>query len=378
MKIAFLIRYFEPGVGGAENNCYYLARELAKDKKNDVHIFCSNKEEKEEIIDNIKIHKCKEVLGITYYLAFYPSITKKIINLKPDILHVHGFGFIQNDISIKEIKNKFPKTKLVCTPHGPFMALKNYSLPKRIIKSIYIRFIRKNLKMYDKIIQVNPHQESWMKKEYGIPKDKIEFLPNGVPEELFRVKDKKEIKRLKKKYELNGKKIITYLGRIQEYKGIDQIIEALPDLDKNTVFIGMGKNSGDKERLNKLSKQKGVEERVIFPGKVSEKEKLAFLDISDVFVFPSEWEAFGIVILEAMARGNAVVSTKTEGGKYLVNKENGYVYNFGDISRLREILLRLLRNKKELKSMKRNNLQKSKKYKWNRIVKDLVKIYKNA
>jgi glycosyltransferase involved in cell wall biosynthesis len=72
-----------------------------------------------------------------------------------------------------------------------------------------------------------------------------------------------------------------------------------------------------------------VDKNVIFTGEIDEHEKYEILDISEIFVFPSAWEAFGIVLLEAMAYKNSIISTKTEGGNYLIKPgENGYLYDF--------------------------------------------------
>ena len=76
MKIGFLIEYFYPVSGGAENNCFYLAKELAK--KHEVHVFTSDRKDekmfkKEELIDGIKIHRYKNWFRYKYYLTFTPG-----------------------------------------------------------------------------------------------------------------------------------------------------------------------------------------------------------------------------------------------------------------------------------------------------------------
>ena len=148
------------------------------------------------------------------------------------------------------------------------------------------------------------------------------------------------------KYDLKGKLVISYVGRIQKYKGLDQVITVLPDIlkkHKNIVFLAMGKDADDMERLKKMAAELKVEKNVVFSGPVTEEEKMQGLDISQVFVFPSEWEAFGIVLVEAMARGNALISTKTEGGKYLVEEGvNGYLYDYKNTEQLKKCLLKLL------------------------------------
>jgi glycogen synthase len=381
MKIAFLITYFYPVIGGAENNCYYLAKELAK-KGHEVHVFTSRKEETEERFEKIRVHGCKEIFRYKYYLAFYPSLKKKLLKEKFDVIHVHGLGFLQHDRAIHKYKKKYPSTKIFCTPHGPFMALKKYSLLKRTLKRIYLFFIKRYLKNYEGILQVNPEQEKWLMKDYNIPRRKIKFLPNGITSECLMPLSEIKKKQFLKKYNLKNKFVISYLGRIQKYKGLDSIILVLKkarSFKKNLLFVGIGRDADDKERLLSLAKKEGCEKNILFTGEVSEEEKFWLLDNSEIFLFPSQWEAFGIAMLEAMARKNAIISTKTEGGKYLIESgKNGFLFNYGNTEELKEALIKLIKNNSLRKRIQEENFIKSKKFLWKDIAKTLVEIYRNA
>ena len=367
MKLGFLTTYFYPVAGGAENNCFYLAKELSK--KHEVHVFTSDRKAgkifpKEEIVHNLHIHRFRTIFRYRYYLACYPGIISAIAKAELDILHVHSLGFLQHDIAIllKKLKGK---TKLVITPHGPFMALPYYPLHQRIIRGIITTMEKPVNRLYDAAIQVNPSQSEWL-KNLGFKEEKIHFIPNGVPKEAF-----KQAPQLKK---YKNKIIITYLGRIQGYKGLDQVIKILPNFPK-ALFIAMGDDAGDKERLEKLAKELNVSNQVIFTGKVSEQEKLQYLDSSEIFILPSQWEAFGIVILEAMARGNSIISTTTEGGKFLIQKENGFTYDFGDTAKLKECLATLINNPKLRASMGKANITRAKDFLWSKIAKQLESLY---
>src|SRR3989344_7788723 len=98
----------------------------------------------------------------------------------------------------------------------------------------------------------------------------------------------------------------------------------------------MGDERGDLKKLKDFAKEYNIEKNILFLGEVSEDDKLKALDISEIFLFPSEpgTEAFGIVTLEAMLRGNAVVASDTEGSLFLIEKENGFVYPYGNITKL--------------------------------------------
>ena len=371
MKIGFLINYFYPYKGGAEDNCFYLAGELAKN--NEVHVFTSQikNTKKYEIINKIHVHRYKTLFRYKYYLSFTPGLLN-LLKYNLDILHVHSFGFIYHDLVII-LKKLTSKTKIVNTPHGPFMALKNYNLSAKIFKFL-IEIFEKNFvnEYYNAVIQVNPYQHKWL-KNYGIKKNKIYFIPNGVSENAFKKIDKINFI---KNYNLKNKFIISYLGRIQKYKGLEQVIKILPKLNK-TAFLVIGKNAGDLLRLKNLTKELNVENKIIFIGEISEEEKITALNLSGIFIMPSEWEAFGITILEAMAQGNAVISTKTEGGKFLIKeKENGFLYNYGDLKDLENKIKILINNKKLLNKISKNNIKKAKKFLWKDIAKNLEKFYK--
>jgi len=371
MKIGFLIEYFHPLTGGAEKNCFYLARELAK--KHEVHVFTSDRKDnqilkKEEIFEGIHIHRYKNLFRYKYYLTFTPGLLN-LLKYDLDVLHVHSFGFLWHDFVVLS-KKLFSNTKIVNTPHGPFMALTKYGFFQNIFRNMIVFLELFFNKLYDNVIQVNPTQYKWI-TEYGISKNKIKYIPNGIPLDNFNEMDSKSFI---KKYNLGNKFVISYLGRVQKYKGIDQVIKVLPKLEEKIVFLVMGKDVGDKKRLIKLAKKLKVDERVIFT-EVSDTEKLIGLDVSEVFILPSDWEAFGIVILEAMARSNAIISTRTEGGSFLVGKENGFVYDFGDLNKLEESIKILFNNNQLRNKIKKNNLEKAKEFLWENIVRDLERVY---
>ena len=250
MKIGFLIEYFYPIKGGAENNCFYLARELAK--KHDVHVFTSNRKDdkifkKEETVEFIKIHRYKNFFRYKYYLTFTPGLLS-ILKYNLDILHVHSFGFLWHDFIVL-LKKLFSRTKIVNTPHGPFMALNKYNFLENIFRSVIIFKEYFFNKLYNVVIQVNPNQHKWITK-YGVSRKKIKYIPNGISKETF---DKIDNKNFIKKYNLKNKFVISYVGRIQKYKGLNQVIKVLPKLDKKIIFLVAGKDSGDKKRLIDLA-----------------------------------------------------------------------------------------------------------------------------
>ncbi|HII15006.1 MAG TPA: glycosyltransferase family 4 protein [Nanoarchaeota archaeon] len=375
MKLGFLLSTFYPMSGGRESLTFNLARELVKNG-HEVHVFTSllPGTGKEQVVEGIRIHRTRTWFRYKYYLEFNPGWIRNVMKYRLDVLHVQSFGFIMADIAVV-LKKLFTHTKLVNSPLGPFMALEKYPLWQELMKKAYLFLEKPVNRLYDSVIQINPEQWRWITK-CGVKKEKIFLLVPGIPAELFALQ---KHERFAVKWGLKGKLVISYVGRIQKYKGLDQVIAVLPDILKkhrNVVFLAMGKDAGDMDRLKKMATDLGVAGNVVFTGPVTEDEKLQGLDISQIFVFPSEWEAFGIAIIEAMARGNAVVSTKTEGGRYLIKDGvNGYLYDYRDTDALKKCLIRLLDDEKSRKLIISNNLKKSRAFSIEKIAGDMEKLY---
>jgi len=367
--ITFVIPRFFPEAGGAETNCLELAKRASQaghsvrilTSTNDNGLFGSEKYEELDIRRHRRINN-------QYYLGFYPGLFWTLLRTKSDIIHVHGFGFIWQDFCLIFKKILSRKTIFINTPHGPFMAHGNYSLSQVFLKKSYTFVQRLFLnKMYDIVIQVNPTQYNWIKK-YGINNEKVRYLPNGInSEDLKPAKGSLGIHESK----LSRKFIISFIGRFEEYKGIQQVIKVLPKLIKvkpNLKFVIMGRGGNYLENIKTLTKNLEVEKYIHIIVNPEDKVRDLVLTQSKIFVMPSRWEAFGISILEAMAKKCAIVTTETEGGKFLVqNKVNGFLFDFDDEKGLFKSLEILMKDPKLLLKIQNNNLEKAKTYTWDEI-----------
>lgn len=375
-KITYVIPRFFPEAGGAETNCFELAKGALK-RGHQVKILTSRDKklgDREIQYEGLKVRRYKR-LNNQYYLSFYPGLLFQMFKDRSDIIHVHGFGFIWQDLCLLLLKVLRRKTVFINTPHGPFMAHGNYSLLQVALKKSYTFIQRLFLNsLYQVILQVNPQQYKWIKK-YGIATDKIKFLPNGISaNELKPVKGK--LGNLEKI--MTRKYILAFTGRFEEYKGIQQVVKVLPKLVKmkpNIRFIIMGRGGSYLDNIRILSKNLGVEKFVHIIVNPDDKTRDLILTQAKIFVMPSRWEAFGISILEAMAKKCAIVSTDTEGGEFLIkNKENGFLYKYDDEKGLYKILENLIKDPKLLLKIQVNNQIKAKDYTWEEIADDYQKI----
>jgi rhamnosyl/mannosyltransferase len=137
---------------------------------------------------------------------------------------------------------------------------------------------------------------------------------------------------------------VLFVGRLVEYKGVDVLLRALAGMEKvRAVLVGDGPRRAS---LEELAADLGLAERVTFEGEVSDERMAELYARCDLFVLPSvtRAEAFGLVQLEAMAAGKAVVSTAVPTGVPWVNQHErtGLIVPPGDVPALRRAIDRLL------------------------------------
>ncbi len=179
-----------------------------------------------------------------------------------------------------------------------------------------------------------------------------------------------------------GKKgpIVLYVGRISEDKGIECLIRAAPWVLKqfpNTEFHIVGEDYGYLNKLKSLVTSLGVERSVIFTGRVTSRRLVDVYRSADVFVLPSELEAFGIVVIEAMASGVPVIVSNCGGMKDIVKDgSNGLIFDVGDARQLAEkIRLLISDNKLRAKLVKSGKETVMENYTIEKVVDKLEELY---
>jgi phosphatidyl-myo-inositol dimannoside synthase len=140
-------------------------------------------------------------------------------------------------------------------------------------------------------------------------------LPNAVHLEHYGIREKRAD--LVARYQLEGKRVLLTVGRLsaqERYKGFDEVMEVLPELPEDVVYLIAG-GGNDFPRLQQKAIALGVADRVRFTGLFDESEKPDIYNLADVYVMPSRGEGFGFVFLEAMACGVPVIGSKLDGGR---------------------------------------------------------------
>jgi glycosyltransferase involved in cell wall biosynthesis len=185
-------------------------------------------------------------------------------------------------------------------------------------------------------------------REQGVDDARLHEIPNGVDTDVFCPATEEERRALRQRLELPDEPIVVYSGRLVRYKGLPHLLEAWRRLvaeGQPGLLVLLGEGGGDVQacepELRHFVESRGLGGRVRFAGAV---EAVAdWLRASDVFAFPTEDEAFGLALAEAMACGLPAVTTAVGGlVDFVEDGVNALVIQPGDEQGLATGLARLM------------------------------------
>jgi glycosyltransferase involved in cell wall biosynthesis len=175
---------------------------------------------------------------------------------------------------------------------------------------------------------------------------------------------------------LGEEKYLLYVGRLHRSKGIEDLISAFVSLPRKfseyeLLIIGSGPNES---RLKQLVEKNSP--KVKFLGNLPNKEVRKYFSKCTVFILPSYFEGFGIVILEALASGKPVIASNIMGPREIINHGfDGFLFEKGNVQELRKYLERVLSDKKLREKIGRNARKTVEdKYSFEKITDNLVRI----
>ena len=192
------------------------------------------------------------------------------------------------------------------------------------------------------------------KKKYNVERN-IHIIPTGIEVDRFYKEniDNKKISQLKKKYNISKKDFVAiFVGRIAEEKNIPFLIELTENLIKTKhnfklLIVGDGP---DKEKYEKLTKEKHCENNIIFTGKVPWDDIPIYYQLANIFISASQSETQGLTIIEAMAASLPALCINDESFRdTVIDDLNGFL--FQNKSDCQQIIINIMGNKKLLNSL---------------------------
>lgn len=364
MNILILISTSFPPQEGIGHYTYNLSKKLVE-KGHKVTIITRGSLKSEKF----------EYYGITIiklpFLPIYP-------------FHVRFHGFFVNRY-LKNHENEFdlinihtplspvPQTKLpiVNTIHGSMIEnarginiIDLRSLANKILTKLVSQNLVKNL--INKSEMVTAVSEP-VKKElidyYG--SNNITVTYNGVDENKFFPISENE----KKNY-------LLYVGRLSYGKGLFDLIDAAENFKNKDIKFFLVGNGELKGKLKKIIAKKGLEEVIILKGQFKNEDLVEIYQKAMAFVFPSHYEGFPTVVLEAMSSGLPVILSDINAHKSILNDSEGLFFQKGSSEDLTS-QIRLIMNNPELKKTLGSNSRKKviSKYTWENISKKYISIF---
>jgi glycosyltransferase involved in cell wall biosynthesis len=334
MKVLMLSYEFPPLGGGGAKVVYGLTKELAR-LGHDVDIVTMGFRNlpRHEKLNGANIYRvpclrtkesiCSTPEMVAYALSAFPFVLRLMRRKHYDINHTH---FIFPDGLVSYLLKKITKLPYIITAHGsdvPGYNPDRFRIEHKILSPIW----RKIVADTDHLVCLSETLKSLVDRHYS--GDNISVIPNGIDIDVFQPIQKKH------------KKILV-VSRMFERKGIQYFLKALDGLELNHDINIVG----DGPYLQILKKMVvGHSEKVKFWGWLdhTSNELRDLYETSSIFVFPSESENFPIVLLEAMAAGLAIITTKNTGCEGVVGDSALLVEPRSSVA-IREALVRLVRD----------------------------------
>lgn len=377
MKIAQLTPRFLPSRGGLENMVFETAKYLVKDGHK-ITVYTSNLVEKNthlkgrsELIDGILIKRSSAFPLLPMQggiVNVMPQMFFDVLRDKSDIYHSYGIGSFPTIMGA--LKHKFGNRVVLSAISDMRIGKLSQKMIDKLTMSI--------MKSADKIIVLTNEEKTYFLKNTELEENFIKVIPPGINLERFS-KFTISPEQFRKKYNLHTN-VIFYAGRIDNWhKGLDNLVKALPIIKKDFEIscVISGDDWGSKAPLESLAQKLGVYENLKFFDPRDQKFLGEAYSSADVFVLPSNFETFGMVLVEAMASGTPVIGSRVGGIVDVIdNGKTGFIVPPKDPQSLAEKIIEILGNRKLRETMSINAKKASTRYSSDIIGAKIIEIYK--
>jgi hypothetical protein len=338
------------------------------DRVNDYLLFMPKDDRyKEELYYNFNVRNITKNIEDNFWDEVnIPNILK---HKEIDLYHVP-----QNGIGFPKEKN----CSLVMTLHDVIPYKMPETVGEKYLK-IFLEEVPKAIPLCDGIITVSNFSKKDISETFNYPLDKI-YVTYLASEDIYQPYDKARSKDfVKSQYSIQGDYIL-YIGGFSPRKNIIGLIEAFSNLiskyKKDLKLMIAGKQGKSYETYKNKAIELKIEDKVIFPGFIPTIDLPYFYSASELFVYPSFYEGFGLPPIEAMACGVPVITSNVTSIPEIV--ENcAYLVNPNDIDELSESMNTCLSDSDLRKTLIQRGLLKASKLNWKDTALNTIAAYKD-
>ena len=386
MKILMLTWEYPPRiVGGIARVVHDLSKRLIKDghevtvityKEGNVPYYEDDKGVKVYRVDNYMINPNNFIDWVMQLnFAMLAKANEIIANEGNfDVIHAHDWLVAY---AAKTLKNSY-NTPIVSTIHAT-EAGRNSGVHDETQRYINDTEWLLTYESTEVIVNSN-YMKSEIQRLFGLPFEKINVVANGV--NLTNYSGVERDYDFRRRYAMDNEKIILFMGRLVYEKGVQHLIAAMPKIlegyhDAKLIIAGKG---GMIEELKAQANALGLGEKVYFAGYMNGKDVGKMYKAADISVFPSTYEPFGIVALEAMLAEIPIVVSDIGGLNEIVeHRETGMKSYAGNANSIADSILTLLYDKQLCANVVRKAKNKVRnEYNWNKIAQDTHFVYQKA
>lgn len=310
-------------------------------------------------------------------VLFVPAHVLPIIHPKKSIVTIHDVAF--------EHKSSYYDSHQIGSTHSGVKKIVNFlvrilTFGKYGANTLdYLKWSTKYaLKNANKIIAISNFTKKDLVNLNPKSEKKINVVYHGYNRTLYKkIDDKKAIDSVLNKYGIDGP-YLFYVGRIETKKNIPNLIEAFSMLKEKDSpikekLVLVGKAGHGYDEVNYMIKEFGLDDQVILPGWVEETDLPYFYSGATAFVFPSNYEGFGIPLLQAMACGTAIVASNTSVIPEIVDC-SGILFDPENLDSMADAMKRVILNHEERERAIRCGEQRIKNFSWEKCTRETLKV----
>lgn len=387
MKILMLTWEYPPRiVGGIARVVHDLSKRLIKDGHEvtvvtyrdnaDVPEYENDKGVNVYRVDNYMIHPNNFIDWIMQLNFNMLSKATEIINKEGgfDVIHAHDWLVTY---AAKSLKNAYD-IPIVATIHAT-EAGRNSGIHDETQRYINDTEWLLTYEATEVIVNSN-YMKNEIQRLFGLPFDKINVIPNGINLSNFTGIERDYD--FRRQYAMDNEKIILYVGRLVYEKGVQHLIAAMPKIlsnynDAKLIIAGRG---GMMDELRAEASNLGLNDKIYFTGYLNSKQVQKMYKCADVAVFPSTYEPFGIVALEAMLAGVPTVVSDVGGlDEIVTHGVDGMKSYAGNANSIADSVTALVYDHQLATNVSKKAKQKVKdQFNWEKIAQDTHFTYEKA